>query len=562
MRRPLLIAAVVTCLAAEEGARGDAVPREVTTQGSSPTLHGNRNALPPGATARVPRQVPPRMNVLSEILAWPEPPQASWSIQLLTFSPDGKQLAIASANQSIRVVDASSGKETAHSTNRDRHTHLLRYTDDGQLIAVSTSWKDGNQSLAIWNVLADKTICEFTLLRSDLPKDSPLSPIGVGHLVLSPDGHLLVGEAYSRQGRRTIATWDLANKKEGKLLVPDESAPGPYKFSPDSKWLVSSGLADSPIRLWDIATGKELCRLAGLQDRIHQFAFSPDGQVVATGLTNDTICMWQVPAGKEIRRCQGHEQRTTYVAFSPNGLTLVSGSEDKTVRIWDVVTGKEIRTWSGHESATGPVAFSPDGRKVASGSFDGTVFIWDVTTAAASSEVPAQKLQVLWDDLGRLDAGKAHCAFWTMAGRPLDSVAFLKERLAPVRVPDDRRIEQLIVDLNDDQFARRQHAMRRLEEITDIVEPKLRAALKAGSQSLEARRRIESLLGTLAETSPKMVRQRRAVAVLEAIGTTEAKAILESLATGPQQARLTRESRAALSRLRNFKERQGSKQNP
>jgi hypothetical protein len=283
---------------------------------------------------------------------------------------------------------------------------------------------------------------------------------------------------------------------------------------------------------------------------------------VATGLTNDTICMWQVPAGKEIRRCQGHEQRTTYVAFSPNGLTLVSGSEDKTVRIWDVVTGKEIRTWSGHESATGPVAFSPDGRKVASGSFDGTVFIWDVTTAAASSEVPAQKLQVLWDDLGRLDAAKAHCAFWTMAGRPLDSVAFLKERLAPVRVPDDRRIEQLIVDLNDDQFARRQHAMRRLEEITDIVEPKLRAALKAGSQSLEARRRIESLLGTLAETSPKMVRQRRAVAVLEAIGTTEAKAILESLATGPQQARLTRESRAALSRLRNFKERQGSKQNP
>jgi WD40 repeat protein len=515
-----------------------------------------RKSLPPGAIARVPRQVPPRMNLLSEILAWPQPPQGRSAISLLTFSPDGKQLAIASADQSIRAVDAGSCKDTVRSTKRDRHVHLIRYSDDGQLLAVSTSWNDGNQSLSVWNVLTDKTIREFTVVRSKPSKDLPLSPIGVGHIVLSPDGRLLAAEVFTQQGRRSIGIWDLANKKECKLLVPNGSAPGPYQFSPDSKRLVSSGLDwdDGAIRLWDIATGKKLCRLAGLQDRMHQFAFTPDGQAVAAGLTNDTICMWQVPSGKEIRRFQGHEQRTAYLAFSPNGLTLVSGSEDKTVRLWDVITGKEIRTWSGHESATGPVAFSPDGRKVASGSFDGTVFIWDVATAAgASSEVPAQKLELLWDDLTSFDPGKAHRAFWTMAGRPLDSVAFLKERLSPVPVPDDRHIQQLIADLNDGQFTKRQLALRRLEEITDVVEPKLRAALKAGSQTLEGRRRIEALLDTLAETSSKMVRQRRAVAILEAIGTTEAKAILESLAGGATETRLTREARAALNRLQKTK---------
>jgi uncharacterized protein (TIGR03067 family) len=264
--------------------------------------------------------------------------------------------------------------------------------------------------------------------------------------------------------------------------------------------------------------------------------------------------MWQVPSGKELRRFEGHEQRTAYLAFSPNGLTLISGSEDKTVRLWDIVTGKEIRAWSGHESATGPVAFSPDGRKVASGSFDGTVFIWDVTTAVVLPEISAHNLDQLWDDLGSFNAGEAHGALWAMAGRSRDSVPFLKQRLSPVPVPDDRRIEQLIAELNDDQFAKRQKALRALEEIAEVAEPHLRMALKSGSQTLEGRRRIEALLDALSETSSKMVRQRRAVAVLEAIGNTDAKAILELLAGGPKEVRLTRESCASLNRLKAVKE--------
>ncbi len=551
MRVKLVIAVVVICWADCGVGPSNEKKREISS-----TLGAGTKALPPGALARVPKNPPPRMNLLSEILAWPQPPEASRSVHLLTFSLDGKQLAIAGVDQSIRVVDSSSGKEMARSTKRDRHVHLMRYTDDGQLLAVSTSWKDGNQSLSIWNVLTDKTIREFTVVRSKPIKDLPVTPIGVGHLVLSPDGLWLAGEAFTQQGRRSIGIWDLANKKECKLLAPNESAPGPYQFSPDSKRLVSSGLDwdDGAIRLWDISTGKELCRLAGLQDRIHEFAFSPDGTTVASGLTNDTIALWRVSSGKVIASFQGHRDRAMYLAFAPNGMMLATGSGDKTVRHWDVVTGKEIHAWSGHESATGPVAFSPDGRKVASGSFDGTVLVWDVTTAAdASPVIPPPTLDKLWDDLASFDAGKAHRAFWPMAVRPAASVALLKQRLPLVRVPDDRRIDQLIAELNDGQFAKRQNALRELEEIVEVAEPNLRKVLKTGSQTLEGRRRIEALLDGLAETSPKMVRQRRAVAILEAVATTEAKAILESLASGAKGAKLTRESRAALNRLEKTK---------
>ena len=165
--------------------------------------------------------------------------------------------------------------------------------------------------------------------------------------------------------------------------------------------------------------------------------------------------------------------------------------------------------------------------------------------ADAQPQILAQKLEQLWDDLASFDAGKAHRAFWTMAARPRDSVGFLNKRMSPVRVPDDRLIEQLIADLNDGQFVKRQKALRQLNEIVDVAEPNLRAALKSGSQTLEGHRRIESLLHGLAETSPKKLLQRRAIAVLEVIGTTEAKTILESLACGARGAQLTRESRAA-----------------
>ncbi len=70
----------------------------------------------------------------------------------------------------------------------------------------------------------------------------------------------------------------------------------------------------------------------------------------------------------------------------------------------------------------------------------------------------------------------------------------------------------------------------------------------SGELSLEVRRRIERLLGTL-EGSERL-RGRRALAALERIGTPEARRLLEVLAGGVPGAHLTREARAAVNRLR------------
>jgi WD40 repeat protein len=153
-------------------------------------------------------------------------------------------------------------------------------------------------------------------------------------------------------------------------------------FSPDGKFLVSGG-ADTAIRVWDVATGKEVRTLVGHTDEVNGFAFSPDGMLLTSASDDKTIRIWDFDRGTTIRVLSGHTAPVTSVVFSPDGRDVLSGSEDTTVKIWSVDTGTKEQTLRGHSGFVLAVAISPDGRLLLSGGRDKTIKLWDVASGRA-----------------------------------------------------------------------------------------------------------------------------------------------------------------------------------
>src|SRR5580698_1222749 len=168
-------------------------------------------------------------------------------------------------------------------------------------------------------------------------------------------------------------------------------------FSPDGHTL-ASGAEDHTVKLWDVASGRELRTLSG-SDQVTAVAFSPDGRVLAAGSGDDAktfpragggkISLWDVATGRELPALRGHSAAVTSVAFSPDGSILASGGRDGAVKLWNLASGSELRTLGGSGQITS-TAFSPDGRIVASAS-DKTIKLWDLRAemrSALSVDIP------------------------------------------------------------------------------------------------------------------------------------------------------------------------------
>jgi WD40 repeat protein len=290
-----------------------------------------------------------------EILALKGHSGPIWSV---AFSTDGQRLASGSWDGTVKLWDTSTGQESLTLKGHTSTVNSVVFSPDGQRLASG----GGDAMVKLRDAATAREIRSLKQTGA------------VSCVAFSPDGHILAS-ASSRKGKVTL--WDAATGQEIRALEQT----GLFfcvAFSPDGQRLASAG-HDNTVKMWDAATGHEI-RTIEQTGAVFCAAFSPDGKRFASAGRDGTVKLWDAATGQGIRTLEGHTRRIHCVAFSRDGRWLGTASDDRTVRVWEVATGRESLILKGHASTVWSVAFSPDGKRIASASSDLTVKVWDAAT--------------------------------------------------------------------------------------------------------------------------------------------------------------------------------------
>jgi WD40 repeat protein len=383
-------------------------------------------------------------------------------------------------------------------------------------------------------------------------REVPIRPlVRKTEVAISPDGRLVTDA-------RVVCDFD-TGQVVTRLARAGEVPLGVPVFSADGRFLAARMTA---VKKW---TPQDFDRFAAFAKPWEE-PVEPVEEEPSTPVAGQLphVWVWDVFTGHVVGRVT---VGADHLRLTPDGRFLVT-LDTTGVSAWDVASGRQLvhhtpdhrkLEFEGGDQ-TSALAVSPDGRLAVTARFDSTALVWDMSGASAAAvnvtPLSAGELAASWAAFAT-PTGDALGRWWRLVDHPAASVPFLRDRVratvVPYTPPTPAAIRATIGELDDDDFAARESAEKKLSDLGELARREMLDGLKA-TKSGEQRTRLTRLLTTL-DTAPVPPLRKEdaalawALAALERIGTPEARDSIRVLASGPPNSRLTREASAALERL-------------
>lgn len=287
------------------------------------------------------------------------------SIQAVAISANGRWIASASRDKTVRLWEVDSGREIAVLIGHTQEVKAVTFSPDHTLLASAGC----DKVVRLWDVNTHTTIATFTG-HTQL----------ISSLAFSPDGQFLASASWDK----TIRLWHVSTGYCIGILTGHKLQVNAIAVSPDGS-LLASAAADRTVLLWQICLNPREAiatiqhTISGHTASVFAVAFSPNSQLLATGGDDRTIHLWQTNSGQSVCTLSGHSWTITGLQFSPNGDFLVSSSWEPRLKIWQYTDPTAITiALQGHEEAVNGLVIAPNGHLIISGGHDRTIRIFEL----------------------------------------------------------------------------------------------------------------------------------------------------------------------------------------